>query len=57
MERNVKWLITFNLVQSNKVNFSIILSNEIDGANYEMDGLKHGIDGVNHKIDGENHVK
>ena len=50
-------LITFRLVQSNIVNFSLIMSNEIDGENYEMDGVKHKIDGVNHKIDGGNHIK
>ena len=48
---------TSNLVQSNIVNFSLILSNEIDGENYEMDGVKHKIDVVNNKIDGGNHVK
>ena len=37
--------------------FSLIQSNEIDGANYEMDGVKHKIDRVNHKIDGGIHVK
>ena len=51
-------MITFSLVQSNIVNFSLILSNEIDEENYEMNGVKHEIDGVNLKIeDGENHVK
>ena len=53
-----------SLVESNVVSFSLIQSNEIDGANYEMDGVKyeidgvkHEIDGVNHKIDGRNDVK
>ena len=46
-----------SLVKSNIVYFSLIQSNEIDGANYEMDGAKHEIDGVNHEIDGANHVK
>ena len=44
-------------VEANIVYFSLIMSNEIDGANYEMDGVKHEIDGVNHKIDGRNDVK
>ena len=47
----------FSLVRSNLVNFRIILSNEIDGENYEMDGVKHKIHEVKHKIDGGNHVK
>ena len=46
-----------SLVKSNIVYFSLIQSNQIDGANYEMDGEKHEIDGVNLKIDGANHVK
>ena len=46
-----------SLVKSNIVYFSLIQSNQIDGANYEMDGVKHEIDGVNLKIDGANHVK
>ena len=48
MEQNVKQLSTFSLVESNIVYFSLIQSNEIDGANYEMDGVKYEIDGVNH---------
>ena len=44
-------------MESNIVYFSLISSNEVDGANYEMDGGKYEIDGVNHKIDGGNHVK
>ena len=54
MERNG---VLCSLVESNIVYFSLILSNEIDGANYEIDGGKHEIDVVNHKIDGGNHVK
>ena len=57
------WVLC-SLVESNIVYFSLIKSNEIDGANYEMDGanyemdgVKYEIDGVNHKIDGGNHVK
>ena len=46
-----------SLVESNIVYFSLIQSNEIDGANYDMDRVKHEIDGVNHKRDGGNHVK
>ena len=44
-----------SLVKSNIVYFSLIYSNEIDGANYDMDGVKHEIDGVNFEIDGANH--
>ena len=46
-----------SLVTSNIVYFSLIQSNQIDGASYEMDGAKHEIDGVNLEIDGANHVK
>ena len=55
-EMSSSWVLC-SLVKSNIVYFSLILSNEIDGANYEMDGVKHEIDGVNNKIDGGNHVK
>ena len=47
----------YSLVESNIVYFSLIQSNEIDGANYEMNGVKLEIDGVNHKVDAGNHVK
>ena len=46
-----------SLVKSNKAYFSLIQSNEIDGANCEVDGVKHEIDRVNHEIHGVNHVK
>ena len=44
-----------SLVKSNIVYFSLIQSNEIDGANYKVDGVKYEIDGVNHvEINGAN---
>ena len=47
-----------SLVKSNIVYFSLIQSNEIDGANYKVDGVKYEIDGVNHvEINGANHDK
>ena len=48
----------FSLVKSNIVYFSLIQSNEIDGANYKVDGVKYEIDGVNHvEINEANHDK
>ena len=48
--------VLFSLVESNIAYFTLIQSNEIDGANYELDGANHQIYRVNHEINGANHV-